>query len=57
MKVKIRDVIYDAVDEPIMIIMTDEDKEMISNMISDNYKFCCYPQPYTEESITDWMRT
>lgn len=39
MKVKIGDKIHDSNEEPIMLILDDQDKENIKNMHSDKYKF------------------
>ena len=56
MKVKIGNTIYDAEDQPVMIILSDEDKENISNMPETNTKYCCFPcSGYTEKEIEDFM--
>lgn len=44
MKVKIGDKIHDSNEEPIMLILDDQDKENIKNMHSDKYKFITYPK-------------
>jgi len=57
MKVKIGDTIYDAEDQPIMVILSDKDKENISNMLEANTKYCCYPSVgHTEEEIDEFMK-
>lgn len=57
MMVKVGDIIYDAEEEPIMIIMTDEDKDNISNMAPDAHKYCVYPDGIDEDEIKAWMDT
>lgn len=61
MKVKVGDKIYDGNDEPVMVILTDQDKSLISNMSPYNNKFCSYPNsPYWTENnyerIKEWMK-
>lgn len=57
MKVKIGDKIYDANQEPIMLILTESDKENISSMDDVCMKYCVYPdEGYTEEEIKDFMK-
>jgi len=47
MKVKIGDNIYDSEYDPIMIILSDEDKQNIKNMPDEAHKYCAFPSlPY-----------
>lgn len=56
MKVKVHNKTYDGVLTPVMIILTDKDKESIKNMHSDSYKYCQYPSDkWSEEEIKEWM--
>lgn len=48
MKVKIGDKIHDASKEPIMFILTQKDKENISEMHSENFLYCGFPEAMTE---------
>jgi hypothetical protein len=62
MKVKVGNKIYDGEDEPVMVILSDEDKKNISKMLPDAYKYCSYPdaEEYTKDDykkIRDWMAT
>jgi hypothetical protein len=41
--VKIRDKIYDAENEPVMIILTKQDKKNIANMVKGATKYCVFP--------------
>ena len=43
MQVKIGNKIYDSNKEPIMLILSDEDKENIAKMHSDKYKIISAP--------------
>jgi len=51
MKVKVGDKIYDWETEPIMVILTPRDKQLIAEMRPDNTKHCQYPD--TEEWTAD----
>lgn len=56
MKVKIKDKIYDSNDEPIMIMLEEDDKSNIKNM-GDAKKYCSYPsEGYEPENISSWMK-
>jgi hypothetical protein len=62
MKVKIGDKIYDGAVEPIMIILSKEDKKQITEMHPDATKYCQYPDKKMWRSenyanIKDWMKT
>lgn len=55
MIVKIRDIIINTEDEPALIVLSDEEKELISNMSSENNQFCSYPQGMPEVKVIDFM--
>lgn len=56
MQVKVGDKIYDGDKEPVMVILTDKDKENIKNMFPHCTKYCYYPKDsYSDEYINDWM--
>ena len=57
MKVKIGDKIFDPNDQPIMVILTDDDKSNISNMAPKATKYCAFPDSYSEEEIVEFMNT
>jgi hypothetical protein len=56
MKVKIRDKIYDSEDTPIMLILSDEEKRLIGDMIPKNHKFCSYPNKMNIYNIKEFMK-
>lgn len=56
MKVKIGNKIYDGNDEPVMIILSDEDKKNITNMLPTATKYCSYPDDY-DGDIKEFMKT
>ena len=58
MKVKIGYKIYDSTEQPIMLILSDSDKENIKNMLPDAEKFCTFPddEEYTEGMIKKFMK-
>ena len=56
MKVKIGDTVYDAENEPIMIILSDKDKENIKNMTVDAKKYCSFPDSINIDNIKKFMK-
>ena len=57
MKIKIGTKIYDAGKEPIMLILTDQDKSNISNMDKRCSKFVMFPEGCDKEVISKWAET
>jgi hypothetical protein len=63
MKVKVGNRIYDGNKEPVMVILTDRDKENIAGMIgTDNCLYCQYPENLlwtvgNYRNIKLWMRS
>ena len=60
MKAKINDTIYNSEEQPIMVILSEKDKENIANMPKEKTKYCSYPDtPYfkemQKERILVWM--
>jgi hypothetical protein len=55
MKVKINDKIYDSNDEPIMLILDEEDKYNISNM-GEQKKYCSYPASMKVDDVVKFMK-
>lgn len=59
MIIKIGDQVFDSSDEknhPMMIVMSDKDRENINNMSPNARKICIYNSDnYTEEEIRAWM--
>ena len=58
MRVKVGNKVYDGENEPIMVILTDQDKENITNMHPECTKYCMHPveDQWTAEAIKEWMR-
>jgi hypothetical protein len=56
MKVKVGNHVYDANEEPIMLILTDEDKQLINEMSPEATKYCAFPDGYPREKVIKWMR-
>jgi hypothetical protein len=46
MRVKIGDHIYDANLEPIMLILSDAEKEQIASMEASAHRYCQYPDHF-----------
>jgi len=55
MKVKIGDIIYDSSKEPILLILSNQDKVNIGNMEEWANKFCSYPDSVSEDFIERWV--
>jgi hypothetical protein len=56
MKVKIGNKIYDGNDEPIMVILGDDDKYNIENMPADCHKYLSYPENMSVEEAESFMK-
>ena len=61
MRVKIGEKIYDASEEPIMLVLSQEEKKQISEMENEAMVYCQYPD--TEEwkendnaKIKEWLK-
>jgi len=62
MKVKIGSMWFDSGEQPIMLLLSDDDKRNIGTMPDDNFKYCSYPDIplWTDnnfEQIKVWMET
>ena len=57
MKVKIGNIIYDSNDQPIMLILDENDRENISQMEEKATKYCSFPDGSPEEEIKKFMDT
>ena len=56
MKVKIGKKIYDGDKEPVMVILSDLDKDNISNMHPDDTKYCSFPEEADTDEIKEFMK-
>lgn len=56
MKVKIGNKVYDSEKEPIMLILSDEDKKNMSQMLPKSRKYCSYPENESPDKIRKWMQ-
>jgi len=55
MKVKVGDEIYDGENQPVMVILSDADKENIKNMLPVCTKYCSFPEDASSEIVEKWM--
>ena len=55
MKIKIGDTWYNADDQPIMIVLADQDKKNIADMPPELSKYCLYTLGLDPEFIKKWM--
>ena len=57
MKVKVGDTIYDSNEQPVMVILTEKDKQNIAMMASTATKFCSFPESWDARKVQEWMAT
>ena len=57
MKIKVGDRVYDANDEPVMVILSDKDKMNIRDMDPEATKYCGYPDGMAEAKVEAFMKT
>ncbi len=55
MKVKVGDMVFDAANNLIMVILGPKDKENISNMAPEATKYCCAPEGTSEKEMKRFM--
>lgn len=55
MKVKIGDTVYDAEEEPIMLILSWEDKLNLQHMAEDVLRYVSAPSSWSTEQIKAFM--
>lgn len=57
MKFKVGDKIFTSKEQPIMLILDDQDKQNLANMFPDAYQMCEYDETkYSEEEIREFMK-
>lgn len=56
MKVKIGDQVYDSNEQPVLLILSDQDKENIANMHPDAHKYCVFPESVDENTVREFMK-
>ncbi|KKL53080.1 hypothetical protein LCGC14_2279000 [marine sediment metagenome] len=58
MEVKVGDQVYDSEAQPIMVILTDQDKKNIANMDPDCTKYAMFQDDWgSKQEMLDWMET
>lgn len=56
MKVKVGNKIYNGEIEPVMVILTEQDKLNIKNMLPHCTKYCMFPDSFDLEYINKFMK-
>jgi hypothetical protein len=56
MKVKVNNKIYDSNSEPIMLILNENDKDLITKMDKNATKYCSFPNNTPIKEIKKFMR-
>ena len=56
MKVKIGNTVYDSNVEPIMIVLSDIEKNNISQMLEECHKYCSAPDSLSEDEMREFMK-
>jgi len=58
MQVRIGDKIYDADQQPIMLVLSDLDRQQIAAMPAGLHCFCAFPaDKFNQEDIQRWMES
>ncbi len=58
MQVKVGDTVYSSEDQPIMVILTDDDKRNIANMLPECTKYAMFQNDWGDEKAKlSWMDT
>lgn len=55
MKVKIGSKTYDSTIEPIMIVLSEQDKKNIAIMLPSATKYCSFPSEMDFDKVEKWM--
>ena len=56
MKIKIGDKVYDNKEIPVMVILSDQDKLNIKNMLPECTKYAIFPDTFGDrEAMHQWM--
>lgn len=55
MQIKIGSKLYDSREIPILLILSDEEKEEIAGMETEAHKYCVYPEGSDADTIMKWM--
>lgn len=57
MKVKVGDVVYSSNEMPIMVILTEDDKNNISNMLPEATRYAAFPDGHfkNQDVAIGWM--
>ncbi len=60
MRVKVGNKVYDAEDEPLLVMLSREERDEIAHMIPGATKYCVYPatEEWTKDGykkIKEWM--
>jgi hypothetical protein len=57
MKVKIGETIYDSVEQPIVVILSEADKRNIAGMSPTATKYCAGPDTMSDEDLYEFCET
>lgn len=57
MKIKVNDQVFDADEQIVMVILSEQDKKNIANMDPKATKYCVYPiDKYPVDEVRAWMK-
>ena len=57
MKVKVGDQMFDSNVEPVMVILSESDKENIENMAPEATRYAVFPDEWGDaDRMRDWMK-
>ena len=55
MRVKVGDTVYDAEEQPVMVILSAKDKENIASMMPEDTKYLAFPDGMNKDEATKFM--
>ena len=56
MIVKIGNTYYKSTEQPILLILSESEKEHIANMSKDNKKYCSFPEESDIDEIKEFIK-
>ncbi len=55
MKFKVGHQIFDSVDRPLMVILSEEEKQDIAAMVPSDFRYCVYPDDVPKSKVKEFM--
>lgn len=55
MLIKVRGKVYSSANEPVMVVLSTQDKANIAQMQERAHKYCAFPDQADKRTIAAWM--